>query len=352
MKKIVSALLALTMILAIAGCGGSSSAAPASSAAHAASGSTAGGPRYDKLTLKLSYATGDTGMDGVTAIKFEELVEEKSGGVVQIDRYPNCQLVGGDMQRHVEMMIAGGAFEMAIISQTSFNVVDNDFYAGGVPFAYKDYEDLYSKMDGEAGAYINTVYEKYGIKRLDTFPNGLQHLANNKREVKTVADMANLKMRAYGDTQMKLQRAFGADPVNMSWSELYSALQTGTVDGNTNGYQTLYSASMQEVQKYVTECGVFCSAYDFLANMNEWNKWNADTQKLIADCAREAALYGRQYMYDQEDICKQAFIDAGCVITVPTDEELQTFKDAAKPVIDEQLALLTPECKKAFGFEG
>lgn len=109
---------------------------------------------------------------------------------------------------------------------------------------------------------------------------------------------------------------------------------------------------MQEVRKYVTECGVFCSACGFLANMNEWNKWNADTQKLIADCAREAALYGRQYMYDQEDICKQAFIDAGCVITVPTDEELQTFKDAAKPVIDEQLALLTPECKKAFGFEG
>lgn len=350
MKKMISVLLALTMLLVIAGCGGSSGSAPASPATPAASGDAAEGPQYDKLTLKLSYATGDTGMDGVTAIKFEELVEEKSGGVIQIDRYPNCQLVGGDMQRHVEMMIAGGAFELAIISQTSFSAVDNDFYASGVPFAFGSYQELYDAMDGEPGAYISTVYEKYGIKRLDTFPNGLQHLANNKREVKTVADMANLKMRAYGDTQMKMQRAFGADPVNMSWSELYSALQTGTVDGNTNGYQTLYSASMQEVQKYVTECGVLCSAYDFLANMNEWSKWSADTQNLIQECAHEAALYGRQYMDEQETICKQAFIDAGCVITVPTEAELQTFKDAAADVIAEQVAMLTPECKAAFGY--
>lgn len=351
MKKILAIILTAVMLLSLVACGGNSSQSAASSASAPAS-SNAGGPQYDKLNLKISYATGDTGMDGVTAIKFEQLVEEKSGGVIQIDRYPNCQLVGGDMQRHVEMMVAGGAFELAIISQTSFSVVDKDFYASGVPFAFPTYESLYAAMDGVPGEHISKVYEKYGIKRLDTFPNGLQHLANNKREVKTVADMKNLKMRAYGDTQMNLQRSFGADPVNMSWSELYSALQTGIVDGNTNGYQTLYSASMQEVQKYVTECGVLCSAYDMLANMKEWNKWSPDTQKLIQECAHEAALYGRQYMAEQETKCKQAFIDNGCVITVLTPEALQGFKDAASDVINNQVAMLSPECKTAFGYAG
>lgn len=343
MKKILLAVLATALVLGLVACGNSSQPANAGTPASEGAG-------FDKLNLKISYATGDTGMDGVTAIKFEELVEERSGGLIQIDRYPNCQLVGGDMQRHVEMMVAGGAFELAIISQTSFNVVDKDFYASGVPFAFPSYEALYTAMDGEAGAHISKVYEKYGIKRLDTFPNGLQHIANNKREIKTVADMKNLKMRSYGDIQMNMQRAFGADPVNMSWSELYSALQTGIVDGNVNGYQTLYSASMQEVQKYVTECGVLCSAYDMLANMNEWNRWSPDTQKLIQECATEAAHYGRQYMDEQEALCKQAFIDNGCVITELSPEALQAFKDAAAEVIKNQVELLSPECKKAFGY--
>ncbi|MFR2897937.1 hypothetical protein [Hungatella sp.] len=66
-------------------------------------------------------------MDGLTAIEFERLVEEKSGGKVQINRFPNCQLSGGDMVRHVEMMISGGAFELAIISENSFSDVDQTF---------------------------------------------------------------------------------------------------------------------------------------------------------------------------------------------------------------------------------
>ena len=65
--------------------------------------------------------------------------------------------------------------------------------------------------------------------------------------------MVNLKMRTYGDLQMSLMRSLGADPTQLSWSELYSALQTGAVDGNMNGYQTLYSGSLHEVQPYITE---------------------------------------------------------------------------------------------------
>lgn len=357
MKKVMSLVLAGSMMMGLAACGGGSSASTTAAATTAAAGggaaaettAAASGPAYDKLNIKFSYATGDTGMDGVTAIKFEELVEEKSGGAIQVDRYPNCQLSGGDMQRHVEMMVAGGAFEMAIISETSFNVIDNEFYANALLFANPTYDDMYKNFDGELGKYIGTVYEKYNIKYFYTLPNGIQHLTDNKRPIHTVADMKDLKMRAYGDTQMKMQRAMGADPVNMSFSELYSALQTGTVDGQTNGYQTMWSASFQEVQKYVCECGIICSAYDILADKRQWDKWSPDTQALIDECAHEAALYARQYMNDQEAMCKQAFLDAGCEIYVPTAEELQTFKDAVQPVNDEIMTLLSPECIKALG---
>jgi TRAP-type C4-dicarboxylate transport system substrate-binding protein len=362
MKKVIALGLASVMAMSLAACGGGSSSttAAATTAAPAATQAAAEGEKkeeaapaggnIDKLNLKVSYATGDTGSDGMTAIEFERLVEEKSGGLIQVDRYPNCQLSGGDMQRHVEMMVAGGAFEIAIISETSFSVIDNDFYAQALLFGHPTLDDMYDQYDNRGyHEFIDSVFNKYNIKFLDVFPNGIQHLANNKRPVHTVADMKDLKMRAYGDTQMAMQRAMGADPVNMSFSELYSALQTGTVDGNTNGYMTMYSASFQEVQKYVTECGIICSPYDFLADLRVWNKWSPDTQALIQECATEASHYGRNFMDEQTEIAKQAFIDAGAEIYVPTEEELQTFKDAVQPVNDEIIANLSDECKKVLG---
>ena len=182
MKRILSFVLASVLMLGLASCGNSS--APGNNANNGnGSGASSTGEGYDKLNLKISYATGDTGMDGIVAIKFEELVEERSGGAIQIERFPNCQLVGGNMERHVEMMVAGGAFELAIISTSSFNTVDNRFYIAGTPFLFPTYDAMWECMDSTGGEFMNDVYADYNIKRLDTFPNGLQHIANDKREI-------------------------------------------------------------------------------------------------------------------------------------------------------------------------
>ena len=100
-------------------------------------------------------------MDGIVAIKFEELVEERSGGAIQIERFPNCQLVGGNMERHVEMMVAGGAFELAIISTSSFNTVDNRFYIAGTPFLFPTYDAMWECMDSTGGEFMNKVYAEF-----------------------------------------------------------------------------------------------------------------------------------------------------------------------------------------------
>ncbi len=228
-------------------------------------------------------------MDGLTAIEFERLVEVKSGGQVQIDRFPNCQLSGGDMVRHVEMMIAGGAFELAIISENSFSDVDQTFQVTSIPFTFANYDQAWEKADSTGGEFSKELFSKYGVVYLSTFPNGIMQFANNKRELHTPADMVNLKMRTYGDLQMSLMRSLGADPTQLSWSELYSALQTGAVDGNMNGYQTLYSGSLHEVQPYITEVNATLSLYDFLANQAAWDKLSPDTQALLQECAEEAA---------------------------------------------------------------
>ena len=314
MKKILSIALTAAMLGCLCACG-SSSPAPETKALQAEgtgeNAAAADGKNYDKVSLKLSYATGDTGMDGLTAIEFERLVEEKSGGQVQIDRFPNCQLSGGDMVRHVEMMIAGGAFELAIISENSFSDVDQTFQVTSIPFTFANYDQAWEKADSTGGEFSKELFSKYGVVYLSTFPNGIMQFANNKRELHTPADMVNLKMRTYGDLQMSLMRSLGADPTQLSWSELYSALQTGAVDGNMNGYQTLYSGSLHEVQPYITEVNATLSLYDFLANQAAWDKLSPDTQA----------------------------------------EELLAFKEGAAPTIEEYKKSVGPEACAAWGVE-
>ena len=156
MKKILSIALTAAMLGCLCACG-SSSPAPETKALQAEgtgeNAAAADGKNYDKVSLKLSYATGDTGMDGLTAIEFERLVEEKSGGQVQIDRFPNCQLSGGDMVRHVEMMIAGGAFELAIISENSFSDVDQTFQVTSIPFTFANYDQAWEKADSTGAVF-------------------------------------------------------------------------------------------------------------------------------------------------------------------------------------------------------
>lgn len=355
MKKIISIALTAACVTSLCACGGSGSSAPASTAAPqaAASGESAAadGKNYDKVSLKLSYATGDTGMDGLTAIEFERLVEEKSGGQVQIDRFPNCQLSGGDMVRHVEMMISGGAFELAIISENSFSDVDQTFQVTSIPFTFAGYDQAWEKADSTGGEFSKGLFAKQGVVYLSTFPNGIMQFANNKRELHTPADMVNLKMRTYGDLQMSLMRSLGADPTQLSWSELYSALQTGAVDGNMNGYQTLYSGSMHEVQPYITEVNATLGLYDFLANQAAWDKLSPDVQTLLQECATEAALWGREYMSRTEEEVKKEMIDYGVKIYVPTEEELKAFKDGAAPTIEEYKKIVGPEACEAWGVE-
>lgn len=255
------------------------------------------------------------------------------------------------MVRHVEMLISGGAFELAIISENSFSDVDQTFQVTAIPFSFANYDQAWAKADSTGGEFSKKLFAKYGVEYLSTFPNGIMQFANNKRELHTPADMVNLKMRTYGDLQLSLMRSLGADPTQLSWSELYSALQTGAVDGNMNGYQTLYSGSMYEVQPYITEVNASLSLYDFLANQASWNKLSPDTQALLQECAVEAAKWARDYMSKTEAQVKQKMIDYGVKVYVPTAEELEAFKKGAAPTIEEYKKIVGQDACAAWGIE-
>lgn len=322
MKKVMALVLSLVMTMSLVACGGGGSSAEQS-----------GDSPYNKLNLKISVSTGEAGIDFMTAQRFADLISEASGGVVKATVFGNGQLNGGDMSKVIETLLAGGTYQMCAPSGTVLSAKDEKFLTSQIPFIFKDYEEANEYLMGTGGEYYKKLAEENGMTILGYFHNGLKQITNSKRECRLPSDFAGLKIRIpSGEVAAKTYQAFGADPIAMSWGELYTALQQGTVDGQDNSYMTIASGSIQEVNKYLTEANYQYEYYALVVDSNEFNQWNEETQKLLIEKAEEACEWGRKYQEDAEAGIKQDFIDQGVVIAELTDSEYQAFVDATADI--------------------
>jgi len=345
MKKRISVLLAIVMIFSLTACGSGGDTPAAGSGASGASGT------YEKMKLKMNFSGTDQGIDGLVAAYMKKELDERSGGQITLDTFCNCQLSGGDMNRQVEMLIAGGTYELGIISDPLIAAVDDRLQVTNIPFAFSSYEDAYKYADSTGGEYNEQVMAENGIKLLGVFSNGILQITNSKHEITSPDDLKDVKLRVSGKLNTDSVKEMGGDGVALTFSELYSALQMGTVDGQINGYQTIQSASIDEVQKYLTECNMQWVPYSIVAGNGEWEKISNANKELIMEVAKDAAQYGRDYMNEVEGSIKQEFIDNGMVVTELTADQLNEFKAACANTIKEAKALVGEDACAAWGIE-
>lgn len=328
MKKFVSLLLVLAMIFTL---------------------TAASAEEYKKCKLKISYSMSDTAIDGVVANYMKKQLAERSNGAIQLNCYGNATLASGNMAAQVEMLISGAGFEMAILGEQLFGAQNPSLFVTNIPFAFSSYEEAYHYADTTGGEYSAKTLDKMGVKYFGSFPNGIAQLGNNKKVVTVPEDLKGMRIRALGELNMKMTQAFGCDAISLNFSELYSALQMGTVDGQTNAYTTMKSASLQEVQPFITEVNCCYVPFDIVMNKRAWEKLPENTRTLIEEVAAEAVAYGRQWMADTEAGIKDEFIAQGVTITTLTDEQLQQWVAVEQPVIDEYVGICGEEACRAWG---
>ncbi len=307
---------------------------------------------YQRMTLKLSTSASDQGVDALAAKLFGELLDKASDGKIKVRVFPNAQLAGGSMPKNIALLAQGGQFEMAVLSASVLGNLDEKFLTVGVPFTFANYEEVNKRLDGTGGKWLAEMLEPRGIVYLSAMHNGLKQLTNGKREIRSPKDLQGLKIRIPGgEVGIRTFKAFGSDPVAMSWTELFTALQQGTVDGQENSYQTIDAGKLYEVQKFLTEWNYCYDGYFFLMNKKDWDKLNEPTQKLLREKAVEAGLWGRKYLEDGETELKKKFKENGVTITELSAEELQAFRDFVKPVQEYFIDKFGAEAAAAWGLE-
>lgn len=341
-KKFCALALASAVALSLlVGCG---------SGGVSSAGGTSSDSPYDHIELRLSCNGTELGNDARTAKLFADKIQEKSGGLVTVQVFTNDQLASGNMSKGLELLY-DGTVDLDVHSTSILSNLDNRIMVSTLPWIFSDYQEAEDAFFGSGGEFLNSILNEKGLTYLGAVHNGFKAMTTSKHPIEDPEDLKGLKIRIPGgDFFSAFYSAFGASPQAMSWSEVFTALQQGTIDGHDNSLGTINSGNIQEVQKYISISNHVYEAFTFTANTKRLESLSPATQDLIFQCVEEACKEMNQTIIAEEQALKEKFItENGCEIYEFTPEDVEEFTAVVQPVIDEYKEIYGPEACAAFG---
>jgi tripartite ATP-independent transporter DctP family solute receptor len=311
----------------------------------------ADGSKYPKMKILLSTTVSEQSNATLTGKLFAEEIAEKTDGNIEVVVYSSDQLSGGNMSKGVEMLTQG-AIDCAFEPVDVLAVLDSRLLALSLPWTFDSYEEAEECLNSEGGDFIREKLRAKNIETLGFIHNGFRQLTNSKRSVVTPEDLKNMKLRVPGgDVFMEFFKALGADPVSMSFSELFTALQQGTVDGQENGFDLITTNKFYEVQDYITGWNYSYGAFAMAFSSKTWESLNEDTQELFRETAEKVCRIGCENVVNNEEKQKQEVADYGCELTELNEEQIMAFKEQLDAYYEKMTTQYGEETCKAFGIE-
>jgi C4-dicarboxylate-binding protein DctP len=285
----------------------------------------------DPIIIKFSHVVANDTPKGKAAEKFRQLAEKYTRGRVKVEIYPNSQLY---KDREEMEALQRGAVQMLAPSVSKFGPLGvRDFELFDLPYLIPDAETVDRVTDGDIGRKLFSKLEPKGLKGLAYWDNGFKQFSAN-RPLRKPEDFSGLKMRIQSSKVLEaMMRQLGALPQVMAFSEVYSALQQGVVDGTENPVSNLYTQKMHEVQSHLTISDHGCLVYAVITNRKFWAGLPADIRAQLEQAMVEATRYERHIAKKENDDALAAVKASGKTeVYVLSDAERKTLKEALLPV--------------------
>lgn len=348
MKKLLSALLAASMVLSLAACGGSASSATSSAAADstpaadstaasdtAAAGDTAAAANDPHVTLVYAEVNPLDTIVGQTGTAFKEKVEELSGGSITIDIQASGVL--GSENDVLDNILAGGdTIDMSRISAfalTSYGCNRSKLLS--IPFTFENREHFWNFANSDLAAEFLNEPQELGLPVRGIFygEEGFRHFFT-VNPVNGIEDMKGLKLRVSNDPVMTgMVESLGASPTVVSFGELYSALQTGVVDGAEQPIANYKSNAFPEVANNLILDGHTLGAVQVIITDNAWSKLTENQQACIMEAGKYAQDFNAKLSETEENKVLDELKANGCNVVEVTDKA--PWQEACKSVIEE-----------------
>lgn len=332
MKKLIGIALSLCMTSALAACGGTASApaAPASSNAPASSAAPSA-PAAPSMTLRFATDSSEDYVSTVQIYKFAEEVAQKTDGRIKIEVYAGGQL--GEEKACVEQ-VQMGSLDFTKSSMGALTSFNEQLNLMALPYLFKSEDHLWAVMDTDIGKNLLASMESTGLKGLCWLDAGSRCFYATKA-INSIDDFKGVKFRVmqgsiYADTVSCL----GAVPISMSGGEVYSALQTGVVDGAENNIPRVIDMSHNELCDYLIVDRHNIMPEMVLVSTNVWNKFSAEDQAIIQECADHLQENMIAAWMDTENAALKTLEEGGMTIITPDEATIASYRAAMQPVYD------------------
>ena len=242
--------------------------------------------------IRFGYGLNEQSNQGRAAKVFAEAVEKASGGKMKV-RAIGAAALGPDTQ--MQQSLIGGAQEMMVGSTATLVGITKEMALWDTPFFISNTKEADAMLDGPVGDKVRNKLQEKGLVGLAYWENGFRNLTNSKRAIHKVEDMEGIKLRVMqNNVYLNSFKTLGANAVPMAFSELFSALETNTVDGQENPFNTILSSKFYEVQKYVTVTNHVYAPWIVLVSKKWWDQLSKDEQKILSDAAKLSRDFERK----------------------------------------------------------
>ena len=247
--------------------------------------------------IRFGYGLNEQSNQGRAAKVFADAVEKASGGKMKV-RAIGAAALGPDTQ--MQQALIGGAQEMMVGSTATLVGITKEMALWDTPFLISNTREADAMLDGPVGDKIKAKLQDKGLVGLVYWENGFRNLTNSKRPITKMEDLDGVKLRVMqNNVFLNSFKTLGANAIPMSFSELFGALETKTVDGQENPFNTILSSKFYEVQKYMTVTNHVYSPWIVLVSKKWWDQLSKDEQKILNDAARASRDFERKDTRDE-----------------------------------------------------
>ena len=242
--------------------------------------------------IRFGYGLNEQSNQGRAVKFFAEQVAKNSGGKMKI-RAVGAAALGPDTQ--MQQALIGGAQEMMVGSTATLVGITKEIALWDTPFLFNTAKEADTVLDGPIGQKVMDKLQEKGLVGLAYWENGFRNLTNSKRPVTKLEDLDGIKLRVMqNEVYLDSFKLMGANAIPLPFSELFSALETKTVDGQENPYNTILSSKFYEVQKYLSVTNHVYSPWIMTVSKKWWDQLSKDEQKVLLDAAKASRDFERQ----------------------------------------------------------
>lgn len=285
-------------------------------------------PASAQTVLQLGHPTASNSHYGHAAKVITEEIEKRTDGRYTVNSTPN----GAEREMIESLQI--GTLDIVVTSTGPVGNFVPEVAIVDIPFLFRDAQHAHAVLDGPIGQDLLKKFPEKGLVALAWGENGLRHLTNDVRPVRTPADAEGLTVRTMeNQVHMTAFRTLGVLPTPMAFTEVFTALQQGTVDGQENPIPVITSSKFSQIQKYLSLTGHVYSPTLFLMAKSTYDSLSPEDQRNITEAAKVAAQAQRDFVAEVERTGVDQLREEG--MTVITDVDKAKFQEALAPAYEE-----------------